>query len=308
MARAGTTATPSDWIRLDLNLLIPLNALLMERNVTKAAERVSMGQPAMSAVLAKLRRHFNDPLLVRDGRTMVLTPLAESLLQPVQTALVAAREVLTSGRQPFDPATAQRTFTMIACDYTAGTLLLPALRGLTEVAPRVRVNVEPPGAEPVEQLRTGRCDLLFWPLQPQTPELVNFPHAALFTDEFVAVADQDNHAITEPLTAEVLASTPAVQVNEVADVVLAEQGLRQPIVVTVGSYTLALQAVSGSKLITLTQRRLFERMGTALGLREIPLAIEPQKLTMAMFWHPRNMLAPAHQWVRERLQNAATQL
>ncbi|MBP2328115.1 DNA-binding transcriptional LysR family regulator [Kibdelosporangium banguiense] len=302
---------PAGWGRLDLNLLIPLNALLLEQNVTKAAERLSMAQPTMSTMLAKLRRHFNDPLLIRDGRTLVLTPFAESLLQPVQTAMVAAREVLASGRKPFDPITAERTFTMIACDYTAGTLLLPTLRGLTAQAPGARVNVEPLRAQPVEQLRSGRCDLLFWPLQLQTPGLLNFPHLALFTDEFIAVADQENHAVNSPLTAEALASAPAVQINGprvVSEVKLSEQGIRQPIAVTVESYMVALRAITGSSLITLTPRRLFDQLGPMLGLREIPLAIEQPRLTMAMFWHPRNMRAPAHQWIRDRLESVAAQL
>ena len=296
----------TDWGRLDLNLLIPLNALLIERNVTKAADRLVMGQPAMSAVLAKLRRHFDDPLLVRDGRALVLTPFAESLVQPVQTALVAAREVLSSGRS-FTPATDRRTFTVMASDYVAGVVVLPAVRDLAAVAPGVRVNVVSLRAELVELLRTGWCDLLFWPLQLQTPELLNFPHVPLFTDEFVAVVDRDNTAVVGPLTAEALASTRAVQVNGVAgqrvvsEVKLSEQGLSLPSPVTVESFTLALHAVAGSDLVTLTPRRLFENLGPALGLREVPLAIEAPKLTMAMFWHPRNMLAPAHQWIRERL-------
>lgn len=300
----------ADWGRLDLNLLIPLNALLIERNVTKAAERLTMGQPAMSAMLAKLRRHFDDPLLVRDGRSLVLTPFAESLRQPVQTAMVAARDVLTSGRQPFDPVNTERTFTAIACDYTTSTLVLPMMRGLATEAPGVRVNVEPLRAEPVEQLRSGRCDLLFWPLQIQIPGLLNFPNVTLFADEFIAVADKENTVISSPLTAEALAATPAVEVNgmTMSEVKLSEQGLRQPIAITVDSYMLALQAVTGSSLITLAPRRLFDRLGPVLGLREIPLAVEPPKLTLAMFWHPRNMLAPAHKWLRERLESTAAQL
>jgi DNA-binding transcriptional LysR family regulator len=307
------TAVATDWGRLDLNLLVPLNALLLERNVTKAADRLVMGQPAMSAVLAKLRRHFNDPLLVRDGRAMALTPFAESLREPVQTALVAAREVLASGRS-FTSATDRRTFTFMAGDYVSGVLVLPALRGLAVDAPGVRVNVVSLRAELVELLRTGWCDLLFWPVQLQTPELLNFPHVPLFTDEFVAVADRDNTAVVEPLTAEALARTPAVQVNGVAgqrvvsEVKLSEQGVSLPSPVTVESFTLALQAVAGSDLVTLTPRRLFERLGPALGLREVPLAIEVPKLTMAMFWHPRNMLAPAHQWMRERLLAVAARM
>ncbi len=300
----------TDWGRLDLNLLIPLNALLLERNVTKAAERLVMGQPAMSAVLAKLRRHFDDPLLVREGRTLVLTPLAESLLQPVQTALVAARAVLSAGRS-FDPVTDQRTFTVMASDYVAAVLVLPALRGLAVEAPGVRVNVVSPRPELVELLRSGWCDVLIWPLQLQTPELLNFPHVPLFTDEFTAVVDRDNDAVAEPMTADALVSTRAVQVVGVAgqrvvsEVKLSEQGLSVPRPVTVESFTLALQAVAGSDLVTLTPRRLFERLGPAFGLREVPLATEPPRVTMAMFWHPRNMLAPAHQWMRERLSGVA---
>ncbi|HWO68462.1 MAG TPA: LysR substrate-binding domain-containing protein, partial [Umezawaea sp.] len=94
----------------------------------------------------------------------------------------------------------------------------------------------------------------------------------------------------------------------VSEVRLSEQGLSLPSPVTVESFTLALQAVVGSDLVTLTPRRLFEVLGPALGLREVPLAIEAPKLTMAMFWHPRNMLAPAHQWMRERLLAVAAGL
>jgi DNA-binding transcriptional LysR family regulator len=188
------------------------------------------------------------------------------------------------------------------------------LRDLAAEAPGVTVNVVSLRAELVELLRTGWCDVLFWPLQLQTPELLNFPHAPLFTDEFVAVVDRHNDAVTEPLTADALASTRAVQVNGVAgqrvvsDVKLSEQGLSQPSPVTVESFTLALQAVAGSDLVTLTPRRLFERLGPALGLREVPLATEPPRVTVAMFWHPRNMLAPAQQWMRERLAAVAGRL
>ncbi len=263
----------------------------------------------MSAALAKLRRHFDDPLLVREGRAMVLTPFAESLVGPVQTALVAAREVLSSGRS-FTPATDRRTFTLMASDYVAGVLVLPALRGLATDAPGVRVTVASLRADLVELLRTGWCDVLFWPLQLQTPELLNFPHVPVFTDEFVAAADRDNHGLPEPLTAEALTTTRAVQVNGIAGqrvvsaVKLAELGVTTPSPVTVESFTLALQAVAGSDLVTLTPRRLFDHLGPALGLREVPLAVERPRMTIGMFWHPRNMLVPAHQWMRERLAAA----
>ncbi|WP_370941888.1 LysR family transcriptional regulator [Amycolatopsis sp. cg5] len=301
-------AENNEWGRLDLNLLIPLNALLLERNVTKAAERLVMAQPTMSATLARLRRHFDDPLLVREGRTLVLTPFAESLRAPVQAALIAAREALAAGRT-FDPGADQRTFTVMASDYAATVLLRPALRGLEAEAPGVRVTIEPHSADLLTLLRSRRCDLLIWPLQLADPELLNFPHAALFDDEFIAVADKDNDGVGELLTAEALATAPAVAVagpsRAVSTIRLNEQMVNQPVVITVDSFMLALQLVSGSELITLTQRRLFERFGPMLGLREVPMTIEPPKLNLAMFWHPRDVLSPAHQWLRGRLEAQA---
>nr|AEG64682.1 LysR-type transcriptional regulator [Streptomyces viridochromogenes] len=303
----------NDRGRLDLNLLAPLNALLVERNVTKAAERLSMAQPTMSATLGKLRRHFGDPLLIREGRTMVLTPFAESLRQPVQTAMVAALDALSFGHS-FDVRSEQRTFTVIASDYASCILLRPALQALTDDAPGVRVNVEALRADLVEQLRSGGCDLLLWPLQLAGPDLLNFPHDSLFCDEFIAVADKDHRVPTEPLTADALQTTPAVQVNGVggnrvvSEVKLSEQTLRQPTVIRVESFTLALGMVAGTDRITLTQRRLFNLLGPALGLREVPLAIPHPPLTLAMFWHPSTTSSQAHQWLRGQLQRVAAQM
>ncbi|MGO1050240.1 LysR family transcriptional regulator [Crossiella sp. CA198] len=301
-----------DWGRADLNLLLPLNALLIERNVTKAAERISVAQPSMSAMLAKLRRHFDDPLLIREGRGMALTPLAESLAGPVQAALIAARQVLTAGRR-FDPATESRTFSVLASDYAATTLLRPALRALLTEAPGVRLTIEPLRADLIEVVRSGRCDLLLWPLQLPEQELLQFPHTPLFEDEFIVVADQDS-PLTGPLTAADLAGLPAVQVNGVGDRwavprgKLAERGVRQPATVTVESFTLALELVAGTHLITMTQRRLFEALGPGLGLREVPLAEAGPKLTIAGFWHPRHVLDPANQWLRAHLARVAASL
>ena len=299
--------------RIDLNLLIPLNALLIEQNVTRAAERISVTQPSMSASLAKLRRHFNDPLLVRDGRGLSLTPLAESLQKPVTALLIAARDVLTSG-QSFDPAADHRTFTIATSDYVTSVLLQPALRDLTADAPNVRINVQSVPEDVLDGLRNLRYDLLIWPLQLPLPGLLEFPNAILFTDEFVAVADENSHLVEAPLTAKQLAATPAVRVvgsgmSKVAtDLKLEELGLVQQTVLTVESFTLALRLVSGSDLITVTHRRLFDQLRPVYPVREIPLALDGMALTEAMFWHPRRVRDPAHQWLRNRLITAAESL
>lgn len=304
-----TVAT--EWGRIDLNLLIPLNALLIERNVTKAAERIFVTQPSMSAALAKLRRIFDDPLLVREGRGLVLTPFAESLRQPVQNLCFSARDVLTAGRS-FDPAHDQRTFTIVASDYTAAVLLPPVLRGLSTAAPGVRVKIEPLRADFVEFLRAGRCDLMFWPMHVPVPELMTFPHTELFGDDFIVAADADNDL--GPLTAEELAAVPCVRVaalnraETAVDRALSPADLISPTVATADSFTLALQLVSGTNLVALVQRRLFALMRDSLRLREVEVTADLPAVRMGMFWHPRTVRSPAHQWLRDRVQAAADAL
>jgi DNA-binding transcriptional LysR family regulator len=304
---------PNEWARLDLNLLLPLNALLMESNVTKAAQRLAVGQPTMSVALAKLRRHFDDPLLVRNGRDLVLTPFGESLREPVQDALLAARKVLTAART-FDAETTDRTFLVIASDYVTRILLHPLMSELAKAAPQVRLTIESLRSDVVDSLRSRRCDLAFWPLSIAPQELLNFPSQQIITDEFIVVADNSRPPDPEPLSPEDLAANPAVLVAgqisnaPMPDLRLGNHGLRQTAAITVDSFGLALQTVAGTNLVTVTQRRLFEQMGAGLGLREVPTTAQLPILSLAMFWHPRHVQWPAHQFLREHLIRIATKL
>ncbi|TDD58844.1 LysR family transcriptional regulator [Kribbella antibiotica] len=307
----GEVMATEEWARIDLNLLLPLDALLLERSVTKAAERLAVGQPTMSVSLAKLRRYFDDPLLVREGRGLVLTPFAESLQQPVETALLAATEALTAG-STFDPGSVKRTFTVIASDYATTLLLHPLMFDLPQTAPGVRLAIESLRPDRIESLRLRRCDLVFWPLQLATEELLNYPHLLAFTDEFVTVADEARAPDHEPLSAEEIAAHPAVLVKvpdlAIPDVRPSEQGFRQNGAITVDSLGLALQTVARTNLITVVPRRLFEHMGPSLGLREVPTTADMPKLSVAMFWHPRNSCVPAQKWLRDRISEIGGKL
>jgi len=144
--------------RFDLNLLIALDALIHEKNVTRAAERVFVSQPAMSAALQKLRDYFNDPLLVRVGRDMELTPKGLSLVEPVREALL--RIQITLGTQPtFDPAKVQRGFTVI-CSADAHLRVMPtALRRLVREAAGVVLHIEQFSETTLSRLEYGDADL-----------------------------------------------------------------------------------------------------------------------------------------------------
>src|SRR5579872_1149153 len=144
--------------RFDLNLLIALDALLHEKNVTRAAERVFVSQPAMSAALQKLRDYFNDPLLVRVGRDMELTPRGLSLVEPVREALLRIQATL--GTQPtFDPATVKRTFTVIVTDEAAGGVVPAVLRRVAREAPGVQCHIEQVSHTSLSRIEYGDADL-----------------------------------------------------------------------------------------------------------------------------------------------------
>ena len=144
--------------RFDLNLLIALDALLREKNVTRAAERVFVSQPAMSAALHKLREYFNDPLLVRVGREMELTSRGESLVEPVREALLRIQMML--GTQPtFDPKTARRDFTVIMSEEAVPGVLPPLLRTLASEAPELDVHIEMVSPTALSRLEYGEADL-----------------------------------------------------------------------------------------------------------------------------------------------------
>jgi DNA-binding transcriptional LysR family regulator len=170
--------------RLDLNLLVTLDVLLAEQNVTRAAERLHFSQPSVSVHLAKLRDIFDDPLLLPGPRGMRPTARAESLREPLREAL-ASLERAVSPQAAFDPASADKTWRIAATDYTESTVLLPALSGLRAAAPRTRIavlEIMPPRL--AKQAENGEIDLAF---HIASPETAGFHQQALFTESYVLV-------------------------------------------------------------------------------------------------------------------------
>ena len=151
----------NNFSRLDLNLLVTLDTLLAERNVTRAAERLNLSQPSVSVQLAKLREVFGDPLLVPAQRGMRPTARADELREPLREALESlGRAVAPTG--PFDPAEATITWRVAAADYAESAILLPALARLRAEAPNTRLAVvEAVPSRMARQLEHGEIDLFF---------------------------------------------------------------------------------------------------------------------------------------------------
>ena len=172
----------------DLNLMVALRALLEEGNVTKAGAKIGKSQPAMSTALARLRRHYQDELLVRVGRDYELTPFAKALVPSVQQTMQCVELALDTG-QRFDPATSRHAFRIDATDYAITVLAEPLLRRMAEVAPGIRLDFDAiPDDMHESEHGLRNCDALIGPLG------FGFPgsQAPLFRDRFVCVVDPAN--------------------------------------------------------------------------------------------------------------------
>ena len=177
---------------VDLNLLVVLDALLNERNVSRAGERIGLSQPAMSAALARLREIFGDPLLVRVGRELALTHNAEELIVPLREALDRI-EITLRQKARFDPRVDLRTFSISASDYAVFVLLAPFVRAVASEAPNVTIHLLPRSRDATRVLQANQADLVIEP-----SELIGkseFPSSPLMSDRWLCAIDADNPLI-----------------------------------------------------------------------------------------------------------------
>jgi DNA-binding transcriptional LysR family regulator len=288
----------------DLNLLVALDAPLAERNITRAAERLSLGQPGTSEALRRLRRMFDDPLLVRRGRVMELTPLAQSLIEPVREVLQEVDRLLSS-RPEFDPERDERSFSIMASDYVSLILLRPLLARLDTVAPKVRVSLLPITLPLRTLLSRGEVDLVLYPAEVE-PGMRTFPHRTLFTDRYVCTVWDQHPDVGEQITLEEFGRLPyltytCVDRPSALEAQLDAAGVERRHEVSTTSFVVSPLMQRGTRLVALVQERLARVMRQAAELRilEPPMTLKP--ITETMFWHPRSEDDPAHRWLREEL-------
>ena len=174
--------------KLDLNLLVALDALLTEKNVTRAGERVFLSQSTMSNALSRLRQYFDDELLVQVGARMELTPRAALLHDAVRDVLVRI-DTTIAAKPAFDPTESEREFTLFVSDYSMEVLIPGMLALASEQRSRVRFNLQPQVSQPHRHLERGEADLLIIPQAFCSPD---HPLDGLFEDQFVCVVWRDS--------------------------------------------------------------------------------------------------------------------
>ncbi len=289
--------------RLDLNLLVALDALLTERSITRAAERIHLSQPATSGALARLREYFGDELLVRVGFEMKPTPLGESLANPVHNILMQIQATVERGVE-FNAAEAERRFRFLLSDYTSTILITHVVRRLAEEAPGIQLEIFMPNNSPADELEKGNVDFLIMPMHVLAQE---HPVQDLYEDDFVCLGWSENPALAEPLTPENFMSLGHVTVlfgsgrerSQDQIILQDKQGLDPRIEVVASSFNNIAQYLPGTNRIATVYRQLALYWCEFLPLKSMEHPIEIPAVQWGLQSHQYRDLDPGIQWMRQ---------
>lgn len=288
---------------MDLNLLAYFDALISEGQVSRAAERVNLSQPAMSLALKRLRDLFGDPLLVRTATGMVPTTRARELIGPVREILRRSGDLLRP-RDQFVPAEADGSLALMSTGYVSMLVMPPLMRRIETIAPRVRIEAQ---AVDPEQLRyrfeSGQVDVgVGYCVNP--PGELRIRQA--FEEHLVCIARAEHPAIRGRLTIEQFTANAHVQIRPgdgryalLLERALSLHGLETPIGAVVHDFLLAPEIVASTDLIAVVPEPMARRSAQSLALQTLPLPVDVPALNFSMIWHERTHREPLHQWLRE---------
>lgn len=291
-------------MKSDLNLLLVFDAVARFGSVSRAAQHLSLSQPAVSHALNRLRVATGDPLFTRAGRGLVPTPRATEMMVPVR-GLVGTAETMFSPRH-FDPTVETQVFRIGASDYAAFTLMPHIMSRLERTAPNVTVEVFPAGGQILDLLTLGRLDLSFWGTDaPTVPHLYH----QLTTERYVGVARADHPIFADagPTLAGYLSYAHAVVSLQspginVIDRVLGDAGLTRRVGLVSHSFAGNLATLPHCDLIASLPSRLCWRLDARL--RQFDLPISVPSYPYGMVWHPRTDSLASHIWLRGNIAEA----
>jgi LysR family nod box-dependent transcriptional activator len=287
--------------RLDLNLLLALDALLEERNITRAASRVNVSQSAMSGMLARLREFFEDDLLAAVGRNMELTVLGRQLVGPVRD-LILHIHATVGMRVAFDPARETRCMKIMVSDYATQVFLNKVIARVLRDAPNLTLDLVPLADDAAEKLRRGENDFLIIPRPFLDPE---HPQRLLFEDHYCAVIWEGNTHVGDMLDAATYERLPHVapmlgrpRSPTVEELMLQAQGVKRRIRVNTCDFSSMATALIGTDLIATMHTRLALACAHRLPIRVLPLPYALPPMAECIQWHRFQENDPCHIWVR----------
>lgn len=288
--------------QLDLNLLLALEILLEEQNITRSAERLHLSQSATSSILARLRSYFEDDLLVQVGRQMQPTPYALELEAPVKQILGIVRASITSKRQN-NPELSQRHFRIIASDYITQVVICPLLAKINQLAPAVTFEFLTPFSHGAELLAKGGADFF---ISPEARMIDTYPHEFLIEDELVCIGDPAFYPDQVALTEEVFFATGHVSVGferisrfSFEDWFKENLGHERKIDIISNDFNTLCLSLIGTPRLAMIPAKFAEQQLSRLPLKQFDIPFTPPKLLEYAAWHPTLDGDPMHRWLRE---------
>jgi DNA-binding transcriptional LysR family regulator len=300
--------------RFDLNLLVAFEALMTEGQVTRAARRLHITQPALSSALARLRAVFDDQLFVKDGKSMRPTLRARELDAPIREALEKVRNAI--GRPSFRPETAAVTVRIATSDDLELTLIAKVLKRLRAAAPGINLAIRRVSGVfelPQQELASGALDMAIGPF-PQSPHHSTgvIVAAPLYVDHLVCVAREKHPAIKRTLSeAQFLAAShvvvyyPPGGVGIVDQLLIQRGGQRRKVAMEVPHFITAVLAAGETDLVATVNSRIANHLRRAAGVRVFPFPFESPKMNYSLYWHGRQTADPAHTWLRQVIVEAS---
>lgn len=293
---------------LDLNLLVAFDALMVDRSVSRAAQRVNLSQPAMSNALSRLRAYFGDDLLIAHNKRMYPTPFAETLIPQVQAALATMESVVATSRH-FDPATSSRTFRVMTSDCIATAVLFPIITSLASAAPGVRVELLLPSQRRIELLDNGNIDLLITLEAYLTPEL---PSDFLLEDRYWLVGRADHPALVEGITLETMQAYEHVMVAigeerlpSFGDAYLDRIGIQRRVAMTAPNFAMLPWLLQETDWLTLMQGRLAHLMQRNFAIKIVPPPVPIPPLVEMAQYHVTRSNDPGLRWLIDTIRAQA---
>lgn len=292
-----------DISKLDLNLLVTLDTLLAERNVTHAAKRLNLSQPAISTRLTRLRDLLGDPLLLPAQRGMIPTERALELQEPLHNALEGVRRVVAEN-SPFDPSTITATIAIAASDYVQYAILMPLLDVLRRDAPGIKVAWRTIDTSMLDT-QMARGDVSLALSTPETaPETLRM--RKIYREEYVAIARCDHPAIGRSLDLDSFCALDHVIVSPEgggfegpADDALAALGRKRNVALSAPGFLVVPEIVARSNMIALVPSRVAQGRTGQIRMFDPPMPVTG--FDMALIWHDRTTTHPLHRWLRDRI-------
>ncbi|EGF91024.1 nodulation protein D [Asticcacaulis biprosthecium C19] len=290
--------------RLDLNLLVILDHLLQGKSVSQTAQFLSLTQPAISNSLARLRVHFEDELFVQVGRRLEPTPFAKTLAEPVKTALQDIERIIIA-RSDFDPATAERDFTLVCSDYVYTAFLTRVIRKLAVIAPKVNILVMLNSEMTSPLLNDGQVDFL---ITPQGLTFPLHPSVPLFSDDFSCIVWTGNEEVGDSLTREQYLDMRHVSVTlgpknpkHIEQKSLDMLNIERRIVVYTPTFNAVADTVVGTPYIATVHSRTARLFADRLPLKVLKAPVPIATFTECLQWHRNKDADTGTLWLKEFL-------